>query len=461
MFPLEKNESVRTRLTHSHEVSNLARSLGTYIVNSATGDKIAAECAVSGTLSENHARRAVPAVLAAVGLAHDIGNPPFGHQGEQAISSWVRRHEAELFNPQDEYPRRIPSNYGHDALKSDLAKMSEENKKDFLAFEGNAQTLRILSRLQVVKDHRGLNLTFGTLSALMKYTVGSTNAKGKRGTAAEKKFGFFSSERALVRKIYGETGLSEKLRHPLTYLMEACDDIAYSVVDAEDAIKKQIISFADIIAWLKSHPAYQTSGGVLKWITDKSEVEAVNARKWKLSPAELSDVSVQMFRAYAIGAMISAVITAFEDNYDELMTGTFPKSLLEVSHAHDFCAAMKDFDFTHAYKHRGVLEIELNGYNVLQGVMDLLWRGIVEREEFVKLGSDRTSPFARYAYSRLSENYRRVFEGKVESPVPSDASLPIRYRELQLLTDTVSGMTDQYAIDLYNELRRFHVGASA
>jgi dGTPase len=136
-------------------------------------------------------------------------------------------------------------------VPADLRRLTPAQKEDFLQFEGNAQTLRTVSRLQVVKDARGLNLTFGTLAALMKYTVGSTNVLASGGSAARKKVGFFCSERDLVNAIHSETGLSEGLRHPLTYIMEACDDIAYSIIDAEDAVKKQIVSFPDLMFWIK------------------------------------------------------------------------------------------------------------------------------------------------------------------------------------------------------------------
>lgn len=153
VFPLEPNDSVRTRLTHSHEVSNLARSIGT---------SLAPDIQKASGLADAH--RDVPARLAAVGLAHDLGNPPFGHKGEAAIQDWVRKNKDRLFSISEEMS---------DEMKSDLAKMTPALQQDFLAFEGNAQTFRVLTKLQVVNDARGLNLTFGTLAALMKYTVSS------------------------------------------------------------------------------------------------------------------------------------------------------------------------------------------------------------------------------------------------------------------------------------------------
>lgn len=439
VFPLEKNESVRTRLTHSHEVSNLARSIGIHLIHDEIGQRIVdSACATLGMDAAPRIRRAIPAMMAAIGLAHDLGNPPFGHQGEEAIRAWIRNHEDELWQPSDQ---------NENAINDDIAKLKHDHKEDFRNFEGNAQTLRTITRLQVVKDNRGLNLTFGTLAALMKYTVGSGSVERVNPPAAKKKVGFFVSENGIVDEIHAATGLSKGLRHPFTYLMEACDDIAYSVIDAEDAVKKQIVSFWDLIAWLENGNA-PANDELVDWLCKKARHESGIARKGKLSPSELNDVSIQIFRAFAISGMISAVLVAFKENFEIIARGSFEKTLIEVSKANTLCKLLKSFDLRHAYKHRRVLEIELEGNNTLHGLMDMFWRGIRDRAEYSDPGSERKTPFTRYAYSRISENYRRVFEAP-------DASLPIRYKELQLLTDMVAGMTDQFAMDLHQELLRF------
>jgi dGTPase len=142
------------------------------------------------------------------------------------------------------------------------------------------------------------------------------------------------------------------------------------------------------------------------------------------------------------------------------MTRGLDVPLIDLSRSAAFAKAMKEFDTEHAYRHRRVLEVELRGHNTINALLDMLWRGIVERASFERPDSPRTSPFARYAYGRISENYRRVFEGRVPYR-DGTTDLPIRYRELQLLTDMVSGMTDQFAIDLHQELRSFDVDAPA
>lgn len=446
VFPLERIESVRNRLTHSHEVAALARSIGTHLVYSEVGQKIVEETGADAKRADE-IRREIPAIVGAVALAHDIGNPPFGHQGEEAIGSWITRHEKLLTASGDDPDVNV-----------DVGKLTPAMKRDFIKFEGNAQGLRILSRLQVVKDNGGLDLTFATLAASMKYTVGSDQAEGKKApNASRRKFGFFASEAPLVEKICEHTGLRSGVRHPLTHIMEACDDIAYSVLDAEDAIKKHIVSFSDLRAWLLDHSDLGKCG-IAPWVIQKANDAHAVGRASGLSPSELNDVSMQVFRSHAIHAAVTAVILAFQERYDDIMTGQFQGSLLDESKAAVLCEMIKQFDRRHAYQHRSVLEVELKGHNTISGLMDLLWRGISERKSFKDPSSERTSPFARYAYGRISENYRRVFEAR-EAGTSQSQHLPIRYRELQLLCDMIAGMTDQFALDLHDELKG-HSGQS-
>lgn len=426
VFPLESIESIRTRLTHSYEVANLARSLGLRIATSRQND-----------LPIN-AIRTIPAMLAAAGLAHDIGNPPFGHQGESAIRAWFVRNR-NLFEPKDG------------------RSLSEQCKRDFLLFEGNAQTLRVLTKLQVIEDDLGLNITVGTLAALMKYVAPSH--KVSNSEQPRKKVGYFATEESLVNLVREEVGLEGYARHPLALIMEACDDIAYSVVDAEDAIKKGIVSLNDLIADLKH--TKDATGGKDKITNDLCEQTQIqleylrnrDLREQKLHPNELNDIATQKFRVYAIQIMVSAVYECFEANYNNIMSGKFNDELIKQSYAAPLCAALKGFDKENAFIHKSVLEIELDGYNILNRLMDYLWMGISDREKRDQPGSKRCTPFAAYVYSRISENYRRIFENKFHG-YHENVNLPIRYRELQLLTDMVSGMTDQFCLDLFSDLDR-------
>ena len=391
VFPMEKHDSVRTRLTHSHEVSNLARSIGIRLAFDHRDD-------VFGTASnELKVERTVPALLAAIGLAHDLGNPPFGHQGEQTIRQWFKN-------------KKLTDN-------------------DFLNFDGNCQTFRLLTKLQVLNDAFGLNLTYATLAGLMKYPVFS-NSKAH----SFKKFGIFLSEREIAEDVWSATGLCEGLRHPLAYVMEACDDIAYSVIDAEDTVKKGYASFYDLMDHLSSENSL--SDQLTKEVVDQARVKNGDFRRERLSSRELNDLSMLMFRVKAIAEMIKAATDTFVNNIDRIMSGDVGPGfeLIECSASASLCEQLKQFDQTHGFMNPEVLRLELEGHNSITSTMDMLWEAINHHEN---------TPFAKYAYGRISENYRRVYEHSDQH----------HSAKAHLLCDAVSGMSESYLVSLHDELK--------
>ncbi|SEC69867.1 dGTPase [Pseudomonas taetrolens] len=415
VFPLDRNDSVRNRLTHSHEVSNLARSFGTTLVYS---NNIASEVST--------AVRDIPSLLAAVGLVHDLGNPPFGHQGEGAIQSW------------------FSDNINIVAGKK-FSILTERQYRDFLKFEGNAQAFRLVTRLQVLNDDFGLDLTVATLAAMMKYPVGSMGVN--KSNVCTKKHGFFLSEESIAKHVLESVGLAIGKRHPMSYIMEACDDIAYAVLDIEDAVKKGLASFSDLLAYLEHHAS---GDEVIADLVAKSRAKHIEYRLLDLSPAELNDVSMQRFRVYAIGLMINSCVRAFVSCKDGFIEGTTNKALLDSSDVKLLRRLLGDFSFNHTFQHRSVLEVELTGYNTIRGLMDIFWAAILETNP--DNGVNRPShPYNRYVFMRISENYRRVYN----SPSGDLKGLPLRYRQCLLLTDMISGMTDSFAVNLLQELRSY------
>ena len=393
VFPMEKNDSIRTRLTHSHEVSNLGRSIGTRLAfmhkRQVFGD------------AANHlnVERTVPSLLAAVGLAHDLGNPPFGHQGEVAIRRWFQ--------------------------KATLLSFSQ----DFLRFDGNCQTFRLLTKLQILNDTYGLNLTYATLACLMKYPTFWNSAADKH----YRKFGLFESERDIAVDVWRQTGLAEGMRHPLAYVMEACDDIAYSVIDAEDIVKKGYASFVDLIDHLRSHE----SDAVVHEVVAAAATKNGEFKQALLSSAELDDLSMQMFRVKAIAVMVESATAAFADKVGPIMSGEQTPDFELIGHSKCgiLCGALKEFDEKHGFLNEAVLRLELEGDGYIHETMDMLWYAIGHHED--------EDPFARYAYGRISENYRRVYE----SGEKTDSG------KAHLLCDAISGMTERYLISLHGELK--------
>lgn len=439
VFPLEKNDSVRTRLTHSHEVANLARSIGVRVAFDHTKE-------VFGRAANKwQVQRTVPALLAAIGLSHDLGNPPFGHQGEEAIQAWFRDRHTD----------------NEDVLYGKI-------HPDFLNFDGNAQSFRLLARLQTLNDDFGLNLTDATLASLLKYPT--FHDSGHKN--AYDKWGIFESEREIAEEVWRHTGLEEGQRHPLTYIMEACDDIAYSVIDAEDTVKKGYASFYDLIDYLAHHAR---GDDVMKHVIKESR--ALN-RKFKkseeLSSPELIDLSMQMFRVLAIFQMVDSAVEAFVANVDKMMAGIIDPDFKLIKHARAarLCKTLKDFNMKHGFRHKDVLRLELQGNNYIQSMMDMLWSAIVKDTD--------NEAFNKYGYQRISENYRRVYESATADIKKRQAKLDEKNKALpqgktvavlsdvdqqallnarcQLLCDAVSGMTDSYLISLHEELRPLYDG---
>lgn len=347
-------------------------------------------------------KRNVPSMLAAIGLAHDLGNPPFGHQGELAMQQWFREH------------------------KSDGT-----FETDFLQFDGNAQTFRLLTRLQLLNDQFGLNLTLGTLAALIKYpsVYGSINKGGF------KKHGIFRSEESIIKEVWEHTGLEEGVRHPLAYIMEACDDIAYSIIDAEDTVKKGYASFYDLMDHLQSD---QNSDPVITDVINMSRKKNEEFKKEKLSSRELNDISMQMFRVKAISEMVMAATTVFVDNIEKFMDGNIVPGfeLLKNSRCGGLCSAVKNFDYRHGFQHKEVLRLELQGNNYIKSMMTMLWSAVLKDE-------DPNHPFERYVFGGISENYRRVYR----------ASGGLAYDKCQLVCDALSGMTESHLVKKNDEYR--------
>ena len=390
---MEKNDSIRTRLTHSHEVSNLARSIGTRLAFTHQTEVFGADA------NELCVQRKVPALLAAVGLAHDLGNPPFGHQGELSIRRWFTDH-------QNDTP---------------IA-------RDFLEFDGNCQTFRLLTRLQILNDNFGLNLTYATLACLLKYPVFADSSPHPF-----RKFGLFQTERDIAVDVWHHTGLAEGVRHPLVYVLEACDDIAYSVIDAEDIVKKGYASFNDLIDHLRSG----NDEKVTRNVVDSTITKNREFRQQHLSSAELDDLTMQMFRAKAIAEMVESATDAFRARVSAMMAGSIDPAfeLVGYSKCGALCESLKRFDYAHGYRNPSVLRLELQGDTYIRETMELLWEGIT--------GHHGDDLFAQYAYGRISENYRRIYEDSDKHD----------HDMAHLLCDAVSGMTEQFLVSLHRDLK--------
>jgi dGTPase len=419
VFPLEAHDAVRTRLTHSLEVSSVARGLGV-----AVGKWLAEQGELSPRDGETvyDVQRSIESICATCGLIHDLGNPPFGHAGEEAIKSWFDKRFGKE-KPEDEQT----------VLQKRLT--DPQQHADMLHFDGNAQTIRLVAKLQVLADQNGLNLTLGTLSALRKYVSASTEIRD--GSASRKKAGHFASENLLIQRIKDETGVGES-RNPLTFLIEAADDIVYSVADVEDAVKKKILSWRELEGRLRE----ATSSRLDDILERKQAILSTGNVPHDRLP---DDIQASAFRTAAIYQMVTDVLDVFRREYEAIMRGTFDQALIDASESATLQQKLtKVIGRKYVYSTAPTLKLELMGRRVITDLLDVFWEGA----QIIEAGKPpKTTTFSGKAAALLSENYKRVFESAIESDPSSEA-----YHRFLLVTDYICGMTDTFSKHLHAEL---------
>jgi len=403
VFPLDPHDSVRTRLTHSLEVSSVAKGL----VRKVCKDVLV------GNLTKEQDRQ-IEAIAATCGLLHDLGNPPFGHSGEDAIREWFTKTLTEQ------------------TLRS-LLENRDQLVQDFLMFEGNAQTLRIVSKLQILADFKGLNLTYGTLSALCKYTASSLDV-GSDGDHAKAKLGYFASEANLIAEIRKNTG-TEAARNPITFLVEAADDIVYSVADIEDGVKKGIISWSTLHHLLENATEAKAASRTVQ--------EVLQAKERILAPSKFpndlpDDVHAAAFRTASAGVLVKAAAESFKNNYDAIMEGKFKGELVTEGPTAAFVELLKTIGRTKIYCTHSNLKLELLGRHVIHDLMTWFWEGA---SVLPVDGKIKPKKFPGKLQLLLSDAYRKVFQYSVTE----NKEIPVNYYRLQLVTDYVCGMTDTFA----------------
>lgn len=296
VFPLQQNDVARTRLTHSMEVSALARSLGKAVGRRLEEKEI---------FQDREQTEKLSALLQVAGLIHDLGNPPFGHYGETVIRDWFGKWFS-----------------GEAMLSEERNSLSEQQKNDFIYFDGNVQNLRIVTKLQVQNDNKGANFTYGTLATIMKYPWSSeSRPKGKI------KFGYFESEQELAEAVRREIGLEAGVRHPATYLLEAADDIIYICDDIEDGTKKGYIEWEKEFETLYQKAEKGSYGEEIEklLINVKRKNENVDSR---MHDKEQVIAYVRNFRNMVQSFLFKKVVDQFMNQYERIMSND-PKADVE------------------------------------------------------------------------------------------------------------------------------------
>ena len=390
VFPLSKSDYVRTRLTHSLEASCVGRSLGAVV-----GREIIARHGLRDVESGDFG-----AIVAAACLAHDIGNPPFGHAGEDAIREWFRTSGL-----LDRHP------------------FTPAQRADFERYEGNAQGFRILTRLQNPANP-GLQLTSAVLATFTKYPRPSHLASELDGKSG-KKFGFFQQDAEAFGRVARSTGLIERIpgtawrRHPLAFLVEVADDTCYLIVDLEDAARLGFVPYKDAECLLGELAGNAVSGRRLERLHDPKE-------------------RLEYLRAKAIGRLLESAAAVFLENEDAILNGEFDDELLDKSPVAIPLQAILKLAKETIYTARPALEIETAGFEVLGGLL-ALFASAVE----AGAGQERLTTREKMLLKLLPAQF--LGHGGQPDLDP--------YVRLLQVADFVAGMTDSYAVDMYRKLK--------
>ena len=418
VFPLQENDFTRTRLTHSIEVSALARSLGKTV-----GKEL--EKIDGGNFTPEETEK-LASLLQVAGLIHDLGNPPFGHYGETVIRVWFEK----WFEKEYKTFENVKAN-----LKDQVI-LTPQQKNDFSYFDGNVQNLRIITKLQTLNDEYGANFTYGTLSTIMKYPWSSACLK------EIKKFGYFESEQNIVKEIWEATGLSEKTRHPATYLLEAADDIIYICDDIEDGVKKGYINWSKEYATLKEEFKNQQKYEELFERIDLKQPDK------NMEESEIILAQVRNFRNNVQTYLLLKAKEKFVDNYDEIMEGKFePKELLVDEQ--EFIKKLKGITARNCFSSQEVLELELVGDKVLKTLLDIFVPTILNSSQDE---IDDTRTYAGKLYQIISPNFKYIASHDYKGNKHREfRDIPV-YDKLHLVVDYISGMTDSYAVNLYKKM---------
>lgn len=433
VFPLDKSDYVRTRLTHSLEVSSFAKSLSQIV-----GERIIKEIKDPDFSLQN--KEDISNILQCAGLLHDIGNPPFGHFGETTIRDWFKRN-MELLSYKGEKIRDY---------------LDPQMLNDFYHYEGNAQAFRLVTKLHFLVDENGMNLTKALLSTLIKYPVSSLEIDKRSGNIKTKKMGYFYAEKNKFEEVQKDTK-TFGCRHPLTYLLEAADDIAYKTADIEDSVEKGNISYQQLLfeleerynAYIENKYAHLSKEEQEEKKTLGEYQRLINILKRKYEKAiknqyQKPDLyAVQNWVVSIQGSLIFAATDSFINHYDEIMEGNYPHDLFYGTQVEKLMKDMGDIAYQYTFTSKQIFKLEI----AASGILDFLLKSFINAIIYYDTDETLTS-VEKKLVSLISKDYMRIY--KIESKDKSEKEK--LYLRLMLVTDYITGMTDTFAKDLYQEL---------
>jgi dGTPase len=388
VHPLPEHDFVHTRLTHSLEVSSVGRSLG----------KKAGEVILRRypELNDLFSASDFGAITAAASLAHDLGNPPFGHAGEDALSDFFQ----------------------HDSFTKDFKdQVTASQWEDLMKFEGNAQGFRILN-----KNQYGLRITMATLGAFTKYPCSSSVTTRDPLRKSQKKYGFFDSEKEIFKQVAGILELEQLsdqswVRHPLAFLVEAADDICYSIIDLEDGCSLGLVT-------------EEEARSLFEQVINRSR-----SKLDKLKQLTGKQERIGYLRALAIGDLINECATLFLDHEKEILAGKFDQALADNCLSNQALKNIIEVSVRKIYRSPKVVEIEASGHEVLPGLL----------REFIQA----SIYYSQRKKSRKYQNLSLLLPEETRAAITQGTTYDI----LREVIDFISGLTDKHALSLYRKLK--------
>lgn len=449
VFPLDQSDFVRTRLTHSYEVSALSKTLGIMLLTVLAGKEGMDE-------DDKKAIINIPDVLACSGLLHDIGNPPFGHFGEEIIKKWFANKLSNCTINVD--GKNVPLN----------KILVNVHCSDLEHFDGNAQALRVLTKLHFQDSDYGLNLTSSVLNILIKYPTASDKVKSKEKqgySLLNKKMGFSDEDKINYEKITSFTG-AKHVRHPLAFILEAADDIAYKTADIEDGFKKGLYTLDELLTFIDERIDEYKKGSNEKTIPYVTELFEELKKLRRVNGAggyqkEINNVdlyAIQNWVPYAQEWLMNCSIFRFDQSYLSIMEGQYEHDLFFNTNHAISVKIIDDIMKRFIFPNRNIVKLELAADTILSNLLNKFTDAVLFHDK--KYSSEKHIEFQAYEklYMLISDNYRETYKLSLsefcENSDPDAKSIMEYdiYLRLLLVVDYISGMTDSYAKSLYQEL---------
>ena len=443
VIPLTSGDTVLTRLTHSMQVMSVAESLAHYYTRSESFIQLYGDKAYSYDAS-------ISAILRTASLLHDIGNPPFGHFGEITIQNYFKKY------------------------LEDHHIITERQALDFTQFDGNALGLRIVSKLQYTGTLDGLNLTYPTLSAYLKYPNKGEAKNNKKDYVGDHKHGIFYTEEKLfdeivkcchMEKVVKETSKKEVKRHPLSFLVEAADSICYCTMDMEDGYNIQWYGFDDMVEFINKTIVKQvlekdSDGALLKpYLKNEDDPQSFSVekligfkREWVDGTPKDKRRLILDFRVKMIGYLTKLAYENFVNNLKEIDNGEYSEELLKDDDYRVF-KALSDFAHYKIISRRAIQEVELTGHSVINGLLDILMSyAFSDDNKFrskIKAVISKSRMEVTLHENDFADEIYKIFNE--EDLWKFDVENLDNYSKLRLIVDFVASMTDKYSMELYQK----------